>query len=408
MSRYEDEEFDLNGPRGKSGEEGAGFFARSAQLGNDVSYIRGYWEGSISDRLKVARGVPQAVVKITSHNHGRIAVKARLDYISREGELMIETETGERLLGKEDTQKLLNEWVEDFGSRKNGRDATCIVLSFPKDVDHGTAYSIAQEFLEEQYRDNYRYAFAAHEDTDNYHVHAVIKTVGLNGGSLPTYKADLREWRINMAEKAREHGLALDASPRFARGRSDNMDLSFFQTERIDPWIKGAHVKALDRGNIGIVVDADKEQDRYSVQFVNPNTESSYTKIFSSEELAVVRVPREAIKRAREDALAKSSMPEDTLKQARARNSSERVKYAKAALKVAKDLPKLKDPDVIDKSINAIRDLTRYARDMDGPQNEKPGEKRSREVVDVIRDYISSSVGKDSSQDREREIDDSR
>ena len=137
---------------------------------------------------------------------------------------------------------------------------------------------------------------------------AVIKTIGLDGRSLPTYKADLREWRINMAEKAREHGLALDASPRFARGVSNEADLSFFQTERIDPWIKGAHVKALDRGNIGIVVEADKDLNRYSVQFVNPNTESAYTKVFTSEELSVVRVPREAIRRAREEGRAKSAM----------------------------------------------------------------------------------------------------
>ena len=369
MSIYDEDELDLSGARGKPDESAGGLrFGDSAE--------RGYWEGSISDRLKVARGLPQAVIKITSHSHGKSAVHRRLDYISREGELMIETETGERLQGKDETKQLLNDWAEDFGARKNGRDASCVVLSFPEGVDHGTAYKIAQEFLAEQYGDNYRYAFAAHADTDHYHVHAVVKTVGLDGCALPTYKADLREWRINMAEKAKEHGLALDASPRFARGVSDRMDMSFFQTERIDPWIKGAHVKALDRGNIGTVVAADKEHDRYSVQFVNPDTESSYTKIFTSDELSVVRVPKEAIRQAREEGRVKRAMSEEVLNKANERNGAERVKYAQAALRVAKDIPKLKDAEVADKSINAMRDLTRYARDMAGPQNERPGERR--------------------------------
>tara|TARA_R110002124_G_scaffold278874_1_gene451106 strand:- start:13677 stop:14891 length:1215 start_codon:yes stop_codon:yes gene_type:complete len=401
MSRHIDEELELGGARGKGGDPGTSSSARSPRLSAEASDERGYWQGSISDRLKVARGVPQAVVKITSHSYGKGAVKRRLDYISREGEIMIETETGERLLGGDETKELLNEWAEDFGHRKNGRDATCIVLSFPQEVDHGVAYSIAQEFLAEQYGDNYRYGFAAHDDTDHYHVHAVIKTIGLDGRSLPTYKADLREWRINMAEKAREHGLALDASPRFARGVSNEADLSFFQTERIDPWIKGAHVKALDRGNIGIVVEADKDLNRYSVQFVNPNTESAYTKVFTSEELSVVRVPREAIRRAREEGRAKSAMPETVLKQAKDRNGSERVKYAQAALRVAKELPKLKDPHVIDKSIDAIRDLARYAKNMDGPQHEKPGAQKAQEVIDVIRDYIKSSMEKAKSSERD-------
>ena len=401
MSVYDEEELDLNGARGKAGEGAHGAFLFEK---NAAEVERGYWQGSISDRLRVAQGVPQAVIKITSHSHGKSAVHRRLDYISREGELMIETETGERLLGKDETKRLLNDWAADFGGRKNGRDASCVVLSFPDGVDHGIAYKIAQEFLEEQYGENHRYAFAAHADTEHYHVHAVVKTIGLDGRALPTYKADLREWRINMAEKAKEHGLALDASPRFARGFSGQKDMSFFQTERIDPWIKGAHVKALDRGNIGTVVAADKEHDRYSVQFVNPDTESSYTKTFTSDELSVVRVPKEAIRQAREEGRVKSAMSGEVLDKAKERNGAERVKYAQAALRIARDIPKLKDPEVIDKSINAMRDLARYARDMAGPQNEKSGEKKVEEIIGVMRDYVAS-LGRGKSEGRGQEID---
>ena len=70
-------------------------------------------------------------------------------------------------------------------------------------------------------------------------------------------------------------------------------------------------------------------------------------------------------------------------------------------MRVAKELPKLKDPHVIDKSIDAIRDLARYAKNMDGPQHEKPGAQKAQEVIDVIRDYIKSSMEKAKSSERD-------
>nr|MCS5597090.1 hypothetical protein [Alphaproteobacteria bacterium] len=65
------------------------------------------------------------------------------------------------------------------------------------------------------------------------------------------------------------------------------------------------------------------------------------------------------------------------------------------------------DPEVIDKSINAMRDLARYARDMAGPQSEKPGEKKVDEIISVMRDYVAS-LGKRRSEGHERDIDGDR
>ncbi|MAH06391.1 MAG: hypothetical protein CL561_12615 [Alphaproteobacteria bacterium] len=96
-------------------------------------------------------------------------------------------------------------------------------------------------------------------------------------------------------------------------------------------------------------------------------------------------------------------MPARVLNKAKERNSAERVKYAQAALRIARDIPKLKDPEVIDKSINAMRDLARYARDMAGPQSEKPGERKVEEIVSVMRDYVSS-LGKGRMQESDRDV----
>ena len=405
MTNNTEEEIEL---KGRTGNLDRTAFAYSPSQTNQD---RGYWQGGITDRLRVARKTPQAVIKITSHNHGKAAVKRRLDYISREGELMLETELGERLLGKEETKELLEEWSVDFGKRENGRDSTSIVLSFPKGVDSKVAYVIAQEFLEEQYGHNWQYAFAGHKDTDNFHVHAVIKTIGMNGKALPTLKADLREWRINMAEKAREHGIKLDASPRFARG-ADKTNFPFFQTERIDPWIKGAHVKALDRGNIGTILEADKDADKYRVEFINPDTGYRMVKTFKSEEIQPVHVPKEAIKAAREEALKKNPMPEAVETAMFDRNRVERKGYAEAALNVAEVLPEAKNDKAVIKLLDAIKDLTRFAKDMSDPNKkleadyiEKAGGHETKNTLKSVKELVIKAHALDKAKSKGDDID---
>jgi hypothetical protein len=409
MSERIEEDIELDG---RSGNLKSVKLPSSSQYSSVSDHNRGYWQGGISDRLRVARKTPQAVIKITSHNKGKRAVKRRLDYISREGELMIETETGERLQGKEEINALLEEWAEDFSSRANGRDSTSIVLSFPKGTDTQKAYVIAQEFLQDQYGHNWRYAFAGHKDTDHYHVHAVIKAVGMNGRALPVKKANLREWREHMAEKARENGLELDASPRFARGLSDKASLSYFKTQRIDPWVKGARVKAKDFGNIGTVIEADKVQDLYQVEFINPQTKNRVVKSFKSSDIQPIHIPKDVIKQARQEARVKKSTLESVKNLILETNKTERVAYAREALRLAKKLPDIEHDKTVLKCLDAISDLTRYAKSMPVPleknknpeYQEKPGGEKVKRILEAVRDYVSLSAQKHRGKGRDIEI----
>lgn len=177
------------------------------------------WKGSLSSRARVSKKLPQAVVKITSHNSGRKNVLNRLNYISREGELPLETEEGLLVEGKKEISEYLDAWTPDFSTRKNGRDGMSLVLSVPHGTDREAAIKSAREFLIEEFSENHHYAFVPHDDKDHLHIHVVIKNRGHDGKQLPTQKADLRRWRENFAKKARENGIMLDASPRYARGR---------------------------------------------------------------------------------------------------------------------------------------------------------------------------------------------
>ncbi|RLA52458.1 MAG: hypothetical protein DRR42_07510 [Gammaproteobacteria bacterium] len=176
------------------------------------------WQGSLSDRVRVTRKLPQAILKISSHNSGQGRVRARLRYISRQGALAIETDEGISVEGIEGVDRLVDDWAADFSTRVNSRDTMSLVISMPAGTDEKVAVAAARAFFAETFAENHEYAFAAHDDTDNFHIHLVVKARGRDGKPMRASRRDPQLWRQAFAEKARENGIELDASPRYARG----------------------------------------------------------------------------------------------------------------------------------------------------------------------------------------------
>ena len=168
--------------------------------------------------LRVAEKAPQAMVKITSYASGAGRAGATASYISREGELPMETGEGDILTGKEDIADNLSEWSHDFGERKNSRDAMHMVLSTPSGSDRVAAHRAVRAFSAEMFSGNHSYMFAMHNDTDNPHGHLMVKMRGHDGVKLDPRKADLKRYREVFAEKCQEQGINVDSSPRLARG----------------------------------------------------------------------------------------------------------------------------------------------------------------------------------------------
>lgn len=186
--------------------------------GRDIAVGGRAWKGNLGDRLLVAQKLPQAVLKISSHNTGKDRVRDRLRYISRQGSLSLETDEGVGVDGLDEVDELVEHWAADFTDRKNSRDAMSLVISLPAGTDHNAATDAAREFFSETFSDNHEYVFAGHDDTDNFHIHVVVKGRGRNGKPMRPSRRDPQIWRQSFAEKARAHGIELDASPRFARG----------------------------------------------------------------------------------------------------------------------------------------------------------------------------------------------
>ncbi len=175
------------------------------------------WTGSLGQRAQASRRLPQAVFKISSYSRSAGAVMGRFEYITREGELEAEGPNGERL-DQAALAGLVDEWSEEAAARHTQRQAMSAVLSFPAAVDQEKATETARQFFREAFADNHDYVFAAHRDTDHFHVHVVVQAAGHDGKQLRIGRPDIQDLRLLMAEKAAEQGIELDASPRWARG----------------------------------------------------------------------------------------------------------------------------------------------------------------------------------------------
>ena len=175
------------------------------------------WTGSLPQRVRASRRLPQAVFKISSYSRSGGAVWDRVNYISREGELEVEDANGEKVADLVELEQMVDDWEEGKGTRAK-RLAMSAVVSFPAGVDQERATEAARQFFQEAFADNHSYVFAPHADTDKFHVHLLLETRGHDGQQLRLDRDDIQDLRLLLAEKAREQGIELDASPRWARG----------------------------------------------------------------------------------------------------------------------------------------------------------------------------------------------
>jgi len=170
---------------------------------------------------RVASNCPEVMVKITGFGKGVDRVKAHLDYISRNGKVVLENDRGEVLNGKEQVTALFKDWQTEMGDRKrhkNQRDTMHLVLSMPASTDPESVRMAARAFAKTIFGKNHEYAFALHTDEPHPHCHVTVKCLGFDGTRLNPRKADLQLWREEFAAKLREQGVDAEATPRRARG----------------------------------------------------------------------------------------------------------------------------------------------------------------------------------------------
>lgn len=180
---------------------------------------------------RTVRRAPEVVVKVSGGAKTTRGAVAHFQYISRQGELEVETDDGERLLGKDVAAKLVEDWDLDIdaalnrwramerGGRRQTKLVHNIILSMPSGTSPERLLAASRDFTREEFALKHRYAMVLHTDQAHPHVHLVVTAYNLEGTRLNIRKADLRRWREQFARRLRQHGLEANATPAQIRGR---------------------------------------------------------------------------------------------------------------------------------------------------------------------------------------------
>ena len=173
---------------------------------------------------RTLRHTPEVMVKITnkaSSAQGMGAVRRHLRYISRNGQVELEDQNGDRISGSEAVRDLAQNWqLAGWGvpETSHRREVFNVLLSMPPGTNRQAVRDAARDFSAIEFGDGRAYVFAAHDDEAHPHVHLSVQVRGPDGRRLNPRRQDLRQWRERFAEQLRAHGVEANATPRRTRG----------------------------------------------------------------------------------------------------------------------------------------------------------------------------------------------
>jgi len=194
-------------------------------------YGRPLTPAQIDHIRRTVRRVPEVMVKVLPRASNDLkAAGKHLDYISRNGKLVLEADDSEPLEGR-NGEALLEAWDLDIddvrrqaglaavGGRKPPKLIHKLMFSMPARTPPDKVLSAVRNFAREQFWGQHRYAFVLHTDEDHPHVHLVLKSVSEQGVRLNIRKATLRHWRSEFARNLRLLGVPANATERAVRGQ---------------------------------------------------------------------------------------------------------------------------------------------------------------------------------------------
>ena len=180
---------------------------------------------------RTVKRTPEVMVKVLTHGAQDLRGAARhLSYLTREGDLELETDDGEQLTGKRSGKTVLDDWDLDLdqerrsarlmpgGNRRPAKLVHKLIFSMPAGTPAPKVLEAVRTFAREEFALKHRYALVLHTDEPHPHVHMVVKAMGENGERLNIKKETLRTWRREFARRLREQGIEANATDRTARG----------------------------------------------------------------------------------------------------------------------------------------------------------------------------------------------
>lgn len=210
------------------------------------------------------RGGAEAVIKVASFARG-FQTRLIMDYIGRAEdkeqdpenpvlEVELENHKGEIFKGKEEIQKVYEEWAKDFerakpGTKRPPRDATHIIFSAGADntpKNRNLTLLAAQEVAQAHFdAKGYDYLVGLHQDADKPHVHFIVRNHHREekGPKLRINPADLFVMRDHFARALREVGLDHVATlqrdrPKDTAAIREEIDTGIKRLKRKENWLR--------------------------------------------------------------------------------------------------------------------------------------------------------------------------
>lgn len=181
---------------------------------------------------RIVNRVPEVMVKITGRTRGVTHLKAHLDYVTRNGKLLAETQDGEQFQDRGRLRELHDEWLLSNAAEARGRNtpqaaqSVGIILSMPPGAPRDRVQDAARTWARDTFKDQHDWIMVRHDDKDHPHVHVSVRAVGKDGRRLAPGPDDLQAWRERFARELRRLGVAAEATPRQARGKVQRADRS--------------------------------------------------------------------------------------------------------------------------------------------------------------------------------------
>jgi len=185
---------------------------------------------------RIVTKAPEVMVKITGKTKTVAHLKSHLEYITRNGELAAETETGAVMEARQGLRDIQARWADDAaldeGRRRDGPLSHNIILSMPPGTDPIAVKDAVRAFAMETFGGRHDYVFVQHLDDEHPHVHLTVRSLGYDGRRLNPRKADLATWRERFAGELRLRGVEAEATPRRARGKVRKAERGVVRTIR--------------------------------------------------------------------------------------------------------------------------------------------------------------------------------
>lgn len=227
MTNQRDDELLRNQPHGRRGRGGrligagrAGRYGNAGPGGN----------AGLARQLRIAQRRPQAILKITRYGHGGNKILGHIHYVRRHGRLALENEVGEKIQDVRELRELVRHWTQQAGAgmdepgaevKRKRRVTAHFILDAGSEAKPEVLTAAARQFLSERFGEKgHEYLFARHDDTKQPHVHVVLNLMDGQGRRLHTSVQEVQSWREQFAATARKHGIEVDASRAWERGKA--------------------------------------------------------------------------------------------------------------------------------------------------------------------------------------------